>query len=267
MYILPGENVILTRGLLAEIMSTGELISLLSYATRSSYDPLAGRTNRKVARAVEELSAKRESIYDPEAPTIRLANFFEGRGCLDNCLEISREFSSSGSLVKQSLPESFVRLRELKAGFELLAQARSAEKKGKQGESISIYLQAATKAVDQPRILNALGMAYLRSGDAKSASLHLKKAAKLQPDYYRTQMGLGYLFLQQGEVRKAKDKLAASVKLLPVTENLFLLAEAMEKSDDLTGAKSLYQLVAESDRFSKLGRTALSRLKEMAGKK
>jgi hypothetical protein len=68
-------------------------------------------------------------------------------------------------------------------------------------------------------------------------------------------------------VRKAKDKLAASVKLLPVTENLFLLAEAMEKSDDLSGARSLYQLVAESDRFSKLGRTAVSRLKAMAGKK
>lgn len=266
MYILPGKQVVLTHGLLADIKSSDELGSLLSYATRSSYDPLAGRTNREVAGAVDEFFAKRESIYNPEAASIRLARYFEGRGCQDDCLEISREFKSAGFDTKQPLPESFMRLKELKGGFELLALARDAEKKGKRAESIATYLQAATKAVDQPRILRALGMAYLRSGDAKSASLHLKKAAKLQPDYYRTQMGLGYLYLQQGEVDSAKDKLAASVKLLAVTENLFLLAEAMEKSDDLAGARSLYQLVAETDRFSKLGRTAASRLKETSGK-
>ncbi|MDH3453637.1 MAG: tetratricopeptide repeat protein, partial [Desulfuromonadales bacterium] len=89
----------------------------------------------------------------------------------------------------------------------------------------------------------------------------------LQPEHYRTQMGLGYLYLQMGRYDQANQALASSVRLLPVTENLFLLAEAREKSGDLEGAKSLYRLVVESDGSSKLGRTAASRLASSAGAK
>ena len=55
--------------------------------------------------------------------------------------------------------------------------------------------------------------------------------------------------------------------MLPMTENLFLLAEAREKSDDVKGAMSLYRLIVETDRSSKLGRASLSRLEKSAGVK
>jgi tetratricopeptide (TPR) repeat protein len=73
-------------------------------------------------------------------------------------------------------------------------------------------------------------------------------------------MGLGYLYLQLGKISQANEALASSARMLPVTENLFLLAEAREKSSDIDGAMALYRLVVESDQNSKLGRTAAGRL-------
>ena len=118
---------------------------------------------------------------------------------------------------------------------------------------------------DEPRILRALGMAYLRAGQLQSARLHLQKAVKLQPDYYRSRMGLGYLYLQTGKLHLANQSLAESVGLLPVTENLFLLAEAREQSGDLKAALSLYKVIVDSDPDSKLGRSSASRLEQSAG--
>jgi predicted TPR repeat methyltransferase len=78
-------------------------------------------------------------------------------------------------------------------------------------------------------------------------------------------MGLGYLFQQQGELPKANAFLSDSVRLLPTTENLFLLAESREKIGDTKGAMALYRQVFEVDPDGKLGRTAASRLAEAAG--
>ena len=78
-------------------------------------------------------------------------------------------------------------------------------------------------------------------------------------------MGLGYLYLQQGKVSQANDELAESVRLLPVTENLFLLAEAREKGGDVEGGLSLYRLIVDKDPHSTLGRTAARRLAHAKG--
>ena len=80
-------------------------------------------------------------------------------------------------------------------------------------------------------------------------------------------MGLGYLHLQLGKFRLANQTLARSVSLLPMTENLFLLAEAREKSGDVEGAMLLYRLIVETDPSSKLGRASVSRLEKSAGVK
>ena len=263
LYVLPGRHVIVTRGLLAQNQSAQKLNTLMSSAAQRADAPFGERANRDVVIAIDDFFAGQESVYDIEAPSVRLARFFEEQGCDAACFgRYSKDYS--GQVVSnETMPGSVVRLSEFNAGYELLAVARDLEKQGRRADAMATYLQAATEAADQPRILGALGMAYLRSGDKKSASLHLKKAVNLQPNYYRTLMGLGYLYLKQGKVSAARDKLAASVKLLPVIENLFLLAEAMERSDDLRGASSLYRLVVESDRYSKLGRTAASRLKTM----
>jgi predicted Zn-dependent protease len=268
LYPLPGGRVIITRGLLAKMSSRAELKSLMTYAVRLSNNIYENRVTRGMAEATEEVLSVSDPTYDPESAAIRLARLFERESCEKDCLA---SIQLTGVVVDKAgstgLPESINRLSGLQSGYELAATARKAEKANNQAKAITLYLQAATTAPDEPRILGSLGMAYLRAGQLQPARLHLQKAVKLQPDYYRTQMGLGYFYLQQDKFRQANQVLARSVRMLPVTENLFLLAEARERSGDVKGAKSLYRVIVESDRTSKLGRTAVKRMDQSTGVK
>ena len=268
LYPLPGGRVIITRGFLAKMNSRAELKSLLNYAGRLSNNLYEDRVTRGMAEAIEEVLSVSDSTYNPESAAIRLARLFERESCEKDCLASTQLTGVTADKAGSTgLPKSINRLSGLQPGYELASTARKAEKADGQAKAITLYLQAATITPDEPRILGSLGLAYLRAGQSQPARLHLQKAIKLQPDYYRTQMGLGYLYLQQGKFRQANLALARSVHLLPVTENLFLLAEAREKSGDVKDARLLYQLVAESDHDSKLGRTAAKRLQQSAGVK
>ena len=268
LYPLPGGRVIVTRGLLTKVNSLQNLKALLTYALVLSNHVSADHSTRSAHKATKELLSASDSIYNPDSAAIRLARIFEREACVQECLDVAQ---SNATAIDKSdfsqLPESIKRLARLRPGYELAAAARKLEKDDGQAKAIALYLQAAATTADEPRILGALGLAYLRAGQLQPARLHLQKAVKLQPGYYRTQMGLGYLHLQLGKFRQANQTLARSVSLLAMTENLFLLAEAREKSNDVDGAMLLYRLIVETDRNSKLGRASFSRLEKMAGAK
>jgi tetratricopeptide (TPR) repeat protein len=266
LYPLLGGRIVMTRGLLARMRSRAELDSLLHYAAQLAGGVYRERMSRSMVETAGQVLSAKDSVYDPEAPAIRLARLFARNPCGQGCL--APALSGLAPVDRQglhALPESVRRLAGLQPGFELLASARESEQRDDQGKAIATYLQAAAKTPDEPYILGALGLAYLRAEQLQPARLHLQKAVALQPDYYRTLMGLGYLSLQQEKYKQANEILADSVRLLAVAENLFLLAEAREKSGDTQGAMALYRLVAESDRYSKLGRSAAARLVPTAG--
>ncbi len=257
LYVLPGDRVVLTRGLLSEIRDLGGLKALLQHAAALTRTGSSVQANRASNQATMEILSTKESVYDSESGSIRLARIFAERPCEGNCI---KSLLISGVNSSKDVPESIRLLKELQPAYASLAEAQRLERADNFSQAIIYYLKAATMAPDEPHILGSLGMAYLRAGELQTARLNLQKAVKLQPDYYKTRMGLGYLYLQQGQVRKANNQLAESVRLLPVTENLFLLAEAREKGGDAEGSMSLYRLIIEKDPQSKLGRTAASRL-------
>ena len=264
LYPLPGGHLILTRGLLTEIASGDELTSLLKKGLALAAKVYEDYATRQMNEAMTAQLAGQNSKYDPDAADIRLARLFKEAACDAGCLEINRA-TRAGKSEATTLPDSLRRLATLRPGYELLSKARDFETQGDEARSIATYLQAATATPDEPRILRALGMAYLRAGQLQSARLHLQKAVKLQPGYYRSRMGLGYLYLKQGHLRQASQVLAESVSLLPVTENLFLLAEVREKSGDIKDAMELYTIIVEADPDSKLGRSSASRLAQSMG--
>lgn len=261
LYPLPGQRAVVTRGLLTRLHSRAQLEKLLRLSAYLAQNAYAHNASRAMTRATTEFLSGERTGYNPGAPDIRLAEMYADKPCAGFCLdEVFREASAG------ALPDSFESLQARLPGFDLLASGQQQEKAGDQAGAISTYLQAAFVTPDEPRILSVLGMAYLRAGQPQSARLHLKKAAMLQPAYYRTQMGLGYLYLQLGDIDRANQALAESVSLLPVTENLFLLAEAREKNGDMKSAMLLYRMVVENDRYGKLGRTAAARLKQARDK-
>ncbi len=261
LYPLPGGRIILTRGLLTHIDSGTELKRLLTYAMQLSDVVYTKHATENMNQAIKEILSNSEVSFDPNSSSIRAARLFKKAACDQRCLDSSMSFGTAGN-ADVVLPESVQRLSQLKDGYELLVRAKTFEKNDEPSKAIAIYLEAAAKTPDEPHILSSLGFAYLRAGQLQSARLHLKKAAKLQPDFYKSRMGLGYLYLQLGQLRQASQLLAESVRMLPVTENLFLLAETREKSGDINGARSLYQVVADTDRHSKLGQTSARRLKQ-----
>jgi tetratricopeptide (TPR) repeat protein len=263
-YSLPGGRIILTRGLLTEIHNDTDLDKLLAVSVQLSNEAYSARATMGMNEAIREFLANADSPYDPDSASIRMARLFERTSCAQGCLD-SVGLTGNGKVDPDSLPASVRRLTELRPGYELLVRSRAFEEAGNHAQAIASYLQAATISPDEPRILGALGLAYLRAGELQSARLYLQRVVILQPDYYQTLMGLGYCFLQSQKNLQADKTLTKSVGLLPVPENLFLLAEAREKTGDLEAATALYQQVVEEGRNSKFGRTAAGRLAKLAG--
>lgn len=256
LYALPGRRIILSRGLLAGVGNVEELSALLTRA----HVVYAGELPRSMADAVRALGFGPADPFDPAAADIRLAVAFADRPCVEDCLTAGR-LSGSGAV-----PESVARLKRLQPGYDRLARAQEVEATGDVAQAIALMLQAAADTPDEPLLLGALGMAYLRAGQLQSARLHLQKSVKLQPDYYRTQMGLGYLYLQLQRYADARSALTRSISLLPVAENLFLLGEVYENTGESVKAADCYRRVVLHDGGSKLGREAQERLAKLGGR-
>jgi len=227
--IFPQGQILVTRGLLAGLNDAFELPGLLALAiSEAARTPAAG--HRRID--MEGFSAR-------SAPTT----------------------VSPPALA--AFAEILTGLHKDRPGYQLYETAKQREQSGELHGAISIYLQAATAAPDQPQILTGLGLAYLLAGNLRSARVHLQQAVRLQPAYFLSRMGLGYVDLQLQRYTEAIANLEKSVKLLPMTRNRFLLAESYEKNGQAQAAIPLYQAVAGSDRGGKLGRAAAQRLQAL----
>ena len=154
-------------------------------------------------------------------------------------------------------------LSATRQGYATYDQARKLEQQGDLAAAIDRYHQALLEAPEQPLILSSLGLAYLRQEDLVPARRYLIKAINLQDDYYRSHLGLGYIYLQKEESDKAREQLETGFKLLPTLEGGYLLAEAKERTGDNAGARELYTAVAKADPGGKLGTNAALRLKNL----
>ncbi len=155
------------------------------------------------------------------------------------------------------------RLNATRAAYRLYDQAREAENRQQSDRAIELYHQAMQQAPDHGLLLTALGMAYLRKEDPVPAKRYLLRAVRVDPGYFQSRLGLGYLYLQDREAAAAVEHLEAAVKLLPTVEGVYLLAAAETLSGNLTRARQLYRAVAQTDRTGHLGQAAAERLRRL----
>ena len=233
LHVFPKGQILLTRGLLIRISDARQLSDLLAFA---------------IADAASAPSAGQHQL--------NLELFLAGPGQ-------SSETATVAAANRAQLDAMLAGLQQNRHGYELYESARRREAAGDLSGAISGYLQAATAAPDQPKILTGLGLAYLLAGDPRSARVHLQGAIRLQPAYYLSRMGLGYVDLQLGRYGEAIAELEKSLQLLPVARNRFLLAESYEKNGQPENAVPLYRAVARADEHGKLGRTAAQRLQQL----
>jgi len=148
--------------------------------------------------------------------------------------------------------------------YILYQQAHAAEARGELDLAIETYHKAMQQAPENGFLLTGLGMAYLRKEDMVPARRYLLKAVRFDPDYYKSRLGLGYIYLQNQQLHKAITQLEASIKLLPTLEGTFLLGEAEEALGNQLRARQLYQSVVRAEKNSKLGNAAATRLRSLS---
>ncbi|MDX2494121.1 MAG: tetratricopeptide repeat protein [Desulfuromusa sp.] len=176
-------------------------------------------------------------------------------------ITIQQEIRQSRILHDQALEQ----LRETHPeACTLYDQARIAESQGQLDIAIETYHKAMQQVPENGLLLTGLGMAYLRNEDIVPARRYLIKAVRFDPDYYKSHLGLGYIYLQNRQFPKAISQLEASLQLLPTTQGTFLLGEAEEEQGNLLRARELYQVVVQVDKNGKLGQVAATRLRSLS---
>lgn len=76
-------------------------------------------------------------------------------------------------------------------------------------------LRDLAEDVQQADVYNLLGFALRKTGDTKTSLTYYTKALELQPDHKAAREYLGELYVETGNMEKAKEQLAALVKLCP----------------------------------------------------
>jgi tetratricopeptide (TPR) repeat protein len=76
-------------------------------------------------------------------------------------------------------------------------------------------LRDLAEDVQQADVYNLLGFALRKTGDFKTSLTYYTKAIELQPDHRAAREYLGELFVETGNMEKAKEQLAALAKLCP----------------------------------------------------
>jgi len=163
-------------------------------------------------------------------------------------------------LDRNSYAQAIAPLVETRAAYDLYDQARELEAKGQLDVAIETYHRAMQQAPEHGLLLNGLGMAYLRKDDFIPARRYLIKAVNVDPDYYQSRMGLGYIYLQNKNPAEASAHLKKSLELVPTVQAAYLLGEAEEAQGNLVQARQLYQAVAQADANGKLGQAAAAKL-------
>jgi cytochrome c-type biogenesis protein CcmH/NrfG len=76
-------------------------------------------------------------------------------------------------------------------------------------------LRDLAEDVQQADVYNLLGFALRKTGDVKTSLTYYTKALELQPDHKAAREYLGELYVETGNMDKAREQLAALVKLCP----------------------------------------------------
>src|SRR6201997_5159374 len=76
-------------------------------------------------------------------------------------------------------------------------------------------LRDLAEAVQQADVYNLLGFTLRKTGDFKTSLTYYTKALELQPDHKAAREYLGELYVETGNIEKAKEQLAVLEKLCP----------------------------------------------------
>ncbi len=134
------------------------------------------------------------------------------------------------------------RLREVQKAYDLSDEGDKLLKDKRYGEALAKYEAAAAREPSQAPFPASIGRVHLIRKDYAAAESALRKAVRLDDEYFEPHLFLGALHYQKNRYREAIPELSRSMDLLPTKPAAAMLSKSYEAIGDRENAKKYAEM-------------------------
>ena len=129
------------------------------------------------------------------------------------------------------------RLREVQKAYDIADEGDKLLREKRYGEALRKYEAAASREPDQAPFHSSVGRVRLIQKEYGAAETALRRAIRLDDEFFEPHLLLGALHHQRNDHRAAIPELSRSMDLLPTKQGAAMLSKSYEATGDLENAK------------------------------
>ena len=133
-------------------------------------------------------------------------------------------------------------LREVQKAYDLSDEGDKLLKEKRYGEARAKYEAAAAREPSQAPFPSSIGRVYLIRKNYAAAEGPLRKAIRLDDEFFEPHLLLGALYYQKNEYRAAIPELSRSMDLLPTRQAAAMLSKSYEAIGDRKNAQKYAEM-------------------------
>ncbi|MGZ8459870.1 MAG: M48 family metalloprotease [Candidatus Deferrimicrobiaceae bacterium] len=134
------------------------------------------------------------------------------------------------------------RLREVQKAYVLADEGDKMLKEKRYGEALAKYEAAAAREPGQAPVPASIGRVHLIRKEYAAAETALRRAVRLDDEFFEPRLLLGALHYQKNEHRQAIPELSRSMDLLPTKQGAAMLSKSYEATGDRENARKYAEM-------------------------
>jgi predicted Zn-dependent protease len=134
------------------------------------------------------------------------------------------------------------RLREVQKAYDLADEGDKMLKEKRYGEALAKYEAAAAREPGQAPFPASIGRVHLIRKEYAAAETALRRAVRLDSEFFEPHLLLGALHYQKNEHRQAIPELSRSMDLLPTKQGAAMLSKSYEAIGDGENARKYAEM-------------------------
>jgi len=134
------------------------------------------------------------------------------------------------------------RLREVQKAYDLADEGDKMLKEKRYGEALAKYEAAAAREPGQAPFPASIGRVHLIRKEYAAAETALRRAVRLDDEFFEPHLLLGALHYQKNEHRQAIPELSRSMDLLPTKQGAAMLSKSYEAVGDRANAQKYAEM-------------------------
>lgn len=134
------------------------------------------------------------------------------------------------------------RLREVQKAYDIADEGDKLFQEKRYGEALAKYEAAAAREPDQAPFHSSIGRIHLVQKEDGKAEAPLRRAIRIDDEFFEPHLLLGALHYQRTEYRAAIPELSRSMDLLPTKQAAAMLSKSYEAIGDSENAKKYAEM-------------------------